>query len=189
MQQLQLMWHMVHQEGSDRTLFFQFSSWFHDKSHSCTTYLKALSVSHSESAIDVSSFEGQGSSQSQSVTMTSVQNHSAMHLSEVMNQNFRWLDNHFLHTSSFLTVNSRLQTTLKVDFLIGREILWKLRLYISSFRFGIGARVTRKSSAFLEFLMWSVSLWLLTLRRLMSYIYGAPILDVSRSHTTTQHSR
>ena len=30
---------------------------------------------------------------------------------------------------------------------------------------------------------------LLTLRRLMSYIYGAPILDVARSHTTTQHSR
>ena len=34
---------------------------------------------------------------------------------------------------------------------------------------------------------------LLTLRRLMSYIYiyiyGAPILNVSRSHTTTQHSR
>ena len=30
---------------------------------------------------------------------------------------------------------------------------------------------------------------LLTLRRLISYIYGAPILDVSRSHTTTHHSR
>ena len=34
---------------------------------------------------------------------------------------------------------------------------------------------------------------LLTFRPLMSYIYiyiyGAPILDVSRSHTTTQHSR
>jgi len=29
----------------------------------------------------------------------------------------------------------------------------------------------------------------LTLRWLLSYIYGAPILDVSRSHTTTQHSR
>ena len=29
----------------------------------------------------------------------------------------------------------------------------------------------------------------LTLRWLMSYINGAPILDVSRSHTTTQHSR
>ena len=29
----------------------------------------------------------------------------------------------------------------------------------------------------------------LTLRLLMSYIYGTPILDVSRSHTTTHHSR
>ena len=29
----------------------------------------------------------------------------------------------------------------------------------------------------------------LTFRRLMSYIYGAPILDVSRPHTTTQRSR
>ena len=29
----------------------------------------------------------------------------------------------------------------------------------------------------------------LTLRQPMSYIYGAPILDVSRSHTTTHHSR
>jgi len=29
----------------------------------------------------------------------------------------------------------------------------------------------------------------LTLRLLMSYIYGAPILDVSRSHMTTHHSR
>ena len=29
----------------------------------------------------------------------------------------------------------------------------------------------------------------LTLRLLMSYIYGAPILDVSRSHTATHHSR
>ena len=34
----------------------------------------------------------------------------------------------------------------------------------------------------------ALPLWL-TLRRLMSYTYGAPILDVSRSHTTTQHSR
>jgi len=29
----------------------------------------------------------------------------------------------------------------------------------------------------------------LTLTQLMSYIYGAPILYVSRSHTTTQHGR
>jgi len=34
-----------------------------------------------------------------------------------------------------------------------------------------------------------ISVQILTLRLLMSYIYGAPILDVSRSHTTTQHSR
>ena len=34
-----------------------------------------------------------------------------------------------------------------------------------------------------------VSNSMLTLRLLMSYIYGAPILDVPRSHTTTQHSR
>ena len=35
------------------------------------------------------------------------------------------------------------------------------------------------------------TVFVLTLRWLMSYIYiyGAPILDVSRSHTTTQHSR
>jgi len=34
-----------------------------------------------------------------------------------------------------------------------------------------------------------IQIFYLTLRLLMSYIYGAPILDVSRSHTTTQHSR
>jgi len=34
-----------------------------------------------------------------------------------------------------------------------------------------------------------ISVKLLTFRRLMSCIYGAPILDVSRPHTTTQHSR
>jgi hypothetical protein len=31
--------------------------------------------------------------------------------------------------------------------------------------------------------------WTLTLRWLMSYIYGVHILDVFRSHTTTQHIR
>jgi len=35
----------------------------------------------------------------------------------------------------------------------------------------------------------TVGFRLLTLRQLMSYIYGAPILDVSRSHTTTHHIR
>jgi hypothetical protein len=31
--------------------------------------------------------------------------------------------------------------------------------------------------------------YFLTLRALMSHIYGVHILDVSRSHTTTHHSR
>ena len=35
----------------------------------------------------------------------------------------------------------------------------------------------------------TTTLTFLTLRQLMSYIYGAPILDVSRSHTTTHYSR
>jgi len=35
----------------------------------------------------------------------------------------------------------------------------------------------------------SIRVKLLTFRLLMSYIYEAPILDVSRSHITTQHSR
>jgi len=39
------------------------------------------------------------------------------------------------------------------------------------------------------FVLYEVETQFLTPRRLMSYIYGAPILDVSRSHTTTQHSR
>ena len=47
---------------------------------------------------------------------------------------------------------------------------------------------------YLQHLLLVTLQWIkLTLRRLMSYIYiyiyGAPILDVSRSHTTTQHSR
>ena len=48
-----------------------------------------------------------------------------------------------------------------------------------------------KLNAFL--LVCGCNIFSLTLRLLMSYIYiyiyGAPILDVSRSHTTTQHSR
>jgi len=36
---------------------------------------------------------------------------------------------------------------------------------------------------------WRCATKFLTLRLLMSYIYGAPILDVSSSHTTSQHTR
>ena len=44
-------------------------------------------------------------------------------------------------------------------------------------------------SSSLYYFLVSLFYTFLTLRLLMSYIYGAPILDVSRSHTTTQHSR
>ena len=37
--------------------------------------------------------------------------------------------------------------------------------------------------------LWEATAIYFTLKRLMSYIYGAPFLDVPRSHTTTQHSR
>jgi len=47
----------------------------------------------------------------------------------------------------------------------------------------------RSVSTVLKTDVWPMSKKTLTLRQLMSYIYGAPILDVSRSHTMTQHSR
>jgi len=46
-----------------------------------------------------------------------------------------------------------------------------------------------RSNALFSWIQLSLNFFTLTLRRLMSYIYGAPILDVSRSHTTTHHSR
>ena len=50
-------------------------------------------------------------------------------------------------------------------------------------------KVSSKATAFGSFNVFVTVIIYLTLRRLMSYIYGAPILDVSKSHTTTQHSR
>ena len=46
-----------------------------------------------------------------------------------------------------------------------------------------------KKLKYIKLMTIKCSIKTLTLRRLMSYIYGAPILDVSRSHTTTQHGR
>jgi len=45
------------------------------------------------------------------------------------------------------------------------------------------------SMSILICLAWGFRRFSLTLRSLTLYIYGAPILDVSRSHTTTQRSR
>ena len=38
---------------------------------------------------------------------------------------------------------------------------------------------------FLMAIVWIINFGSLPLRLLISYIYGAPVLDVSRSHTTT----
>jgi len=45
--------------------------------------------------------------------------------------------------------------------------------------------IRRSLEVLLDFYMFVTLSFHLTLRQLMSYIYGAPILDVSRSHTTT----
>ena len=57
----------------------------------------------------------------------------------------------------------------------------KYRLFLSEFN-----ETCIFSTVFRKIYKYQISL---TLRWLMSYIYGAPILDLSRSHTTTQHSR
>jgi len=53
-------------------------------------------------------------------------------------------------------------------------------------KFGYNFVNSQERTTFNTQQIWYITL---TLRLLMSYIYGAPILDVSRSHTTTQHSR
>ena len=75
--------------------------------------------------------------------------------------------------------------------------LWRREQQLSAVGTRIIGRVGHSEVALptvpFRFLKMSLDLYkaqtLLTLRLLMSYIYGAPILDVSRSHTTTQHSR
>ena len=67
-----------------------------------------------------------------------------------------------------------------------------LRLHVCSFQKDKWAKLgcLPKVNALSEIRwVWTEKYFCLTLRRLTSYIYGAPILDVSRSHTTTQHSR
>ena len=69
--------------------------------------------------------------------------------------------------------------TLNVIIVWDQNIVWRLNIELRNVKPDV---------------MWVIKSFVngrLTLRRLMSYIYiyGAPILDVSRSHTTTQHSR
>jgi hypothetical protein len=68
---------------------------------------------------------------------------------------------HFSHTVSINTLNAELNPICYLLALLAHHFLHVSRISVKS----------------------------LTLGLLMSYIYGAPILEVSRSHTTTQHSR
>ena len=66
-----------------------------------------------------------------------------------------------------------------------------LSLLISQYRTrkGCGSRIISEQQAGVIYWCAMLGWGQLTLRWLMSYIYGATILDVSRSYTTTQHSR
>ena len=67
-----------------------------------------------------------------------------------------------------------------VPFLHNMERMWKN--YENSWQYQYANNFQDRKGSSKEHIM-------LNLRLLMSYIYGAPILDVSRSHTTTHHSR
>ena len=76
-----------------------------------------------------------------------------------------------------------------------RGQIWLVRLICEAFRCGRRQtsrpqdRVCHITDIMIHHQTRENGMMFLILRRLMSYIYGAPILDVSRSHTTTQHSR
>ena len=94
-----------------------------------------------------------------------------------------WKDFHIWYTRIFRKSVEIIQVSLKSDknngYIIGR------RMYI----YRDVSLNYLNDKCFQAFQLQRKSNTHLTLRLLMSYIYGAPILDVSRSHTTTQHSR
>jgi len=113
--------------------------------------------------------------------------------------NFFWLTEHYLHS---LNINSKLYLSYRFTFVIPDTFLvspipssplQRLLLYWSVNPLKPELNPICYLLALLGAHHFShvsrIRVKLLTFRRLMSYIYGAPILDVSRSHTTTQHSR
>ena len=71
-------------------------------------------------------------------------------------------------------------------------IYWKITdvFYILYYvRYNLNLTILTKKNVHYLNLIQNNIFKIFTLRRLMSHIYGAPILDVSRSYTTTQHSR
>jgi len=93
---------------------------------------------------------------------------------------------------------SRTSTTITDDMSDSvKGLSWPRKMIVSihwTYRFKTCCQQTAEhtsllTSSWILHRLCSIQWSFLTLRRLMSYIYGAPILDVSRSHTTTQHSR
>ena len=86
-------------------------------------------------------------------------------------------------------------TVKSTDRAHGRNVekSWKYQLLATYFNIRIHPESFTKKISTLShpelLLVTKITSVRLTLRWLMSYIYVAPILDVSRSHTTTQHSR
>jgi len=82
--------------------------------------------------------------------------------------------------------NKEIEKTLHLlGCILGKQ---KMSYHALKFTYILGSLQWPSSGCFTRILV-KYNIWIVTLRRLMSYIYGAPILDVSRSHTTTQHSR
>jgi len=81
----------------------------------------------------------------------------------------------------------------KYNFIINSTMYSETNLlWTYSFIGGVVVLKSREKESWLEHwhgYICHIEISCLTLRHLMSYIYGAPILDVSRSHTTTQDSR
>ena len=81
-----------------------------------------------------------------------------------------------------LIEHSRVNLHIKADSRTSTRTMWEVTVLQLEYRVQL---TLRRRTTYIYVALWRS----LTLRRLMPYIYGAPILDVSRSHTTTQHSR
>jgi len=88
-------------------------------------------------------------------------------------------------TSVYLSTNLRDRKRYKIKYIATTFHYTTLYFQTTKKFFLSEANIIKRTFLHLIYVL-SISL---TLRWLMSYIYGAPILDVSRSHTTTQHSR
>jgi len=82
-----------------------------------------------------------------------------------------------------------MEEEIKERIAIGNKVYFANKKMFQSRLISKRAKLKLEYSVIRPVVTYSCETWTLTLRVLMSYTYGAPILDVSRSHTTTQHSR